>query len=41
MFLWKKDVFLEEMKKYNEGIYNTLKDRNPKDVEKIRKIYSV
>ena len=40
MFLWRKDKFLEEMKKYSEDIYNKLININPNEMEEIRKIYS-
>ncbi|BBE30509.1 mannose-1-phosphate guanylyltransferase [Tepiditoga spiralis] len=38
MFIWKKDVFFEEMEKYNSNIIKKLKDVDPRNIEKLRKI---
>lgn len=38
MFIWKSDVFFEEMKKYNPSIVEKLKDIDPRDIEKLREI---
>ncbi|KAF2955542.1 mannose-1-phosphate guanylyltransferase [Marinitoga sp. 38H-ov] len=35
MFFWKKDVFLEEMRKYNEDIYNNMINLNPNNIEEL------
>jgi mannose-1-phosphate guanylyltransferase len=39
MFFWRKDVFLEEMNKYNEDIYNDMIKLNPYNVEELHNKY--
>ncbi|WP_129408677.1 mannose-1-phosphate guanylyltransferase [Marinitoga lauensis] len=39
MFFWKKDIFLEEMKKYNEDIYNDMNELNPNNIDQLHEIY--
>ncbi|SHE41903.1 mannose-1-phosphate guanylyltransferase (GDP) [Marinitoga hydrogenitolerans DSM 16785] len=39
MFFWKKEVFLDEMKTYNEDIYKDMKDLDPNNIELLHKKY--
>ncbi|KLO23293.1 mannose-1-phosphate guanylyltransferase [Marinitoga sp. 1197] len=39
MFFWKKSIFLEEMKKYNEDIYNSLIKLNPFNTDQLNQVY--
>ncbi|MDN5341136.1 MAG: mannose-phosphate guanylyltransferase [Oceanotoga sp.] len=38
MFVWKKSVFMNEMKLYNRDMYDKMNELNPKNIEKLRKI---
>lgn len=39
MFFWKKKIFLNEMKKYNEDIYNDMIRIDPNNIKQLHEIY--